>query len=88
MSEASADLQRFLAELQTTVAGWDANERHAVIERDPETGLVQVFGVYPDGYAAVVAAGKRKEYHDRVTGPPSLVYEVAMYFEAETEGTN
>lgn len=70
---------RFLGELETAAKTADRQHPHCVIEGDPETGLVQVFGSYPDADAAGVYAVERAAMHHEKTGPPAMVYAVALY---------
>lgn len=77
-----ADVLAFLHDARAMTEARDLDEPHGVILTDPETGSVQVYGPYPDAYAAASAAGAWQRYHDRVTGPPSMKVTIVMHLDA------
>lgn len=58
----------------------EVDDEHALIEIDPETGLIQVIGPYPDGMTALAALEWRKQYHLAETGPPEMLYLPVLIF--------
>lgn len=73
-----------LHDLITHSAVTDANEPHAVIMRDPETGSLLVYGPFDNALLAVEAAEAWRGYHDEKTGPPAMEFRLAMFCGPET----
>lgn len=79
--QARADALALLAWLKATAREADRRQPHAVVETDPETGLVQVYGPYADAAAAATAAAERHRYHAVHTGPPQMQLSIALFHE-------
>jgi hypothetical protein len=66
------------AELSSQVV--DAMEPHIVLSIDPESGTMQAYGLYPDGYTASADLPRLRREWDRDIGEPTGIFIPVAYF--------